>query len=86
MSGIRAQARRGASAILAAMATRSKRGVGTAELTVTLDPDLANRLNELARDGGKSREQLVADAVREYVERADPSLGTDRNVPPPKGG
>ena len=68
------------------MATRSKRAAGASDLTITLDSDLARRLDALARDGGKPREELVAEAVREYVDRADPSLGTDRNVPPPKGG
>jgi predicted transcriptional regulator len=65
---------------------RSNKTTAATDVTIELEPDLARRLDELSRDGGKPREQLVVEAVREYVERADPSLGTDRNVPPPKGG
>jgi predicted transcriptional regulator len=55
-------------------------------VTLKLDADTSRRLDELARRSGTSREQIVADALREHLKRADPSIGTDRDVPPPKGG
>ena len=55
-------------------------------VTLQLDDETWRRLDELARRSGKPREQIAADALREYLKHADPSLGTDRDVPPPKGG
>lgn len=55
-------------------------------VTLHLDEETSRRLDELARCSGKEREQLAAEALREYLKRADPSIGTDRDVPPPKGG
>ena len=55
-------------------------------LTLHLDADTSRRLDELARRSGKDREQIAAEALREHLRHADPSLGTDRDVPPPKGG
>ena len=55
-------------------------------LTIELDAQTSRRLAELARRSGKSREQIALEALREYLKHADPSIGTDRDVPPPKGG
>ena len=55
-------------------------------VTLQLDDDTSRRLDELARRSGKDREQIAADALREHLKHADPSIGTDRDVPPPKGG
>jgi predicted transcriptional regulator len=55
-------------------------------LTLQLDEETSRRLAELARRSRKSSEQIVIDALREYVKHADPTLGTDKPVPPPKGG
>ena len=56
------------------------------KLTLRLDAQTSRRLAELARRSGKSVEDLAADALREHAKHADPSLGTDKAVPPPKGG
>ena len=55
-------------------------------VTLQLDEDTSRRLDELARRSGKDREEIAADALREHLKHADPSIGTDRDVPPPKGG
>ena len=55
-------------------------------LTVELDDQTSRRLAELARRSGKSVEDIALDALREHLKHADPSLGTDKAVPPPKGG
>ena len=55
-------------------------------LTLDLDDQTSRRLAELARRSGKSAEEFATDALREHLKHADPSLGTDRPVPPPKGG
>ena len=57
-----------------------------APLTLRLDADTSRRLMELVRRAGKSPEDVAADAIREHLKHADPSLGTDKPVPPPKGG
>ena len=51
-----------------------------------LDAETSRRLDELARRSGKEREQIALDALREHLKHADSSIGTDRDVPPPKGG
>ena len=55
-------------------------------LTLHLDAQTSRRLAELARRSGRSVEDLAIDALREHAKHADPSLGTDKPVPPPKGG
>lgn len=55
-------------------------------LTLHLDAQTSRRLAELARRSGQSIEDLAVDALREHLKHADPSLGTDRPIPPPKGG
>jgi predicted transcriptional regulator len=55
-------------------------------LTLPLDDQTSRRLAELARRSGKSPQDIALDALREYLKHADPSLGTDKPVPPPKGG
>ena len=55
-------------------------------LTLPLDAQTSRRLAELARRSGRTVEDLAIDALREHAKRADPSLGTDAPVPPPKGG
>ena len=55
-------------------------------LTIELDDQTSRRLAELARRSGKSVEDIALDALREHLKHADPSLGTDKAVPPPKGG
>ena len=55
-------------------------------LTLELDVQTSRRLAELARRSGKSPQQIVTEALREHLKHADPSLGTDKPVPPPKGG
>ena len=55
-------------------------------LTLELDDQTSRRLDELARRSGKSAEDIALDALREHLKHADPSLGTDKAVPPPKGG
>jgi predicted transcriptional regulator len=53
---------------------------------IELDDQTSRRLAELARRSGKSVEDIALDALREHLKHADPSLGTDKAVPPPKGG
>ena len=55
-------------------------------LTLHLDDQTSRRLTELARRSGKSAEDVAMDAIRAHLKEADPSLGTDKPVPPPKGG
>ena len=55
-------------------------------LMLRLDAQTSRRLAELARRSGRSVEDIAADALREHAKHADPSLGTDAPVPPPKGG
>jgi predicted transcriptional regulator len=55
-------------------------------LTLHLDDETSRRLDELARRSRRSREEIATEALREHVKRADPTLGTDKPVPPPKGG
>jgi predicted transcriptional regulator len=55
-------------------------------LTLNLDEETSRRLDELARRSRKSSEAIVIEAVREHLKHADPTLGTDKPVPPPKGG
>ena len=55
-------------------------------LTIELDSQTSRRLAELARRSGKSVETIATDALREHLRHADGSLGTDKPVPPPKGG
>jgi len=55
-------------------------------LTIELDDQTSRRLAELSRRSGKSVEEIAMDALREHLKHADPSLGTDKAVPPPKGG
>ena len=55
-------------------------------LSITLDDQTSRRLAELARRSGRSVEDIALDALREHLKHADPSLGTDKAVPPPKGG
>jgi predicted transcriptional regulator len=55
-------------------------------LTLHLDDQTSRRLTELARRSGKSTEELAIDAIRAHLKDTDPSLGTDKPVPPPKGG
>ena len=55
-------------------------------VTLELDEKTSRRLEELARRSGKSLEEIAIDALREHLRHSDPSLGTDRAVPPPKGG
>ena len=55
-------------------------------VTIELDDQTSRRLTELARRSGKSPEDIALDALREHLKHADPSLGTDKPVPPPKGG
>ena len=55
-------------------------------LTLHLDAQTSRRLAELARRSGKSIEDVAVEALREHLRHADPSLGTDKPVPPPKGG
>ena len=55
-------------------------------LTLNLDDQTSRRLAELARRSGKSAEEFAVDAIREHLKHTDPSLGTDKPVPPPKGG
>ncbi|HEV2294583.1 MAG TPA: TraY domain-containing protein [Tepidisphaeraceae bacterium] len=55
-------------------------------LTLHLDDQTSRRLAELARRSGKSAQDVALDALREHLRHADPSLGTDKPVPPPKGG
>ena len=55
-------------------------------LTLGLDDQTSRRLTELAHRSGKSAEAVALDALREHLKHADPSLGTDKAVPPPKGG
>ena len=55
-------------------------------LTIELDDQTSRRLAELARRSGKSAEAVARDALRDHLKHADPSLGTDKAVPPPKGG
>jgi predicted transcriptional regulator len=55
-------------------------------LTLKLDDQTSRRLDELARRSGKSIEEIAIDALREHLKHTDPSIGTDRDVPPPKGG
>ena len=58
----------------------------SSNVTLKLDAETSRRLDELARRSGKQREQIALDALREHLKHTDPSLGTDRDVPPPKGG
>ena len=53
---------------------------------IELDDQTWRRLAELSRRSGKSVEEIAMDALREHLKHADPSLGTDKAVPPPKGG
>jgi predicted transcriptional regulator len=53
---------------------------------IELDDQTSRRLAALARRSGKSVEDIALDALREHLKHADPSLGTDKAVPPPKGG
>jgi predicted transcriptional regulator len=55
-------------------------------LSITLDDQTSRRLTELARRSGKSVQEIAVDAIREHLKHTDPSLGTDKAVPPPKGG
>ena len=55
-------------------------------LTLGLDEQTSRRLAELARRSGKSPETIATDALRAHLKDADPSLGTDKPLPPPKGG
>jgi predicted transcriptional regulator len=55
-------------------------------LTIALDDQTSRRLAELARRSGRSEQDIALDALREHLKHADPSLGTDKPVPPPKGG
>jgi len=55
-------------------------------ITIELDAQTSRRLDELARRSRKSREEIALDALREHLKHADPSLGTDKPIPPPKGG
>ena len=64
----------------------AKDATTTPTLTLELDDQTSRRLAELARRSGKSPQQIAADALREHLKHADPSLGTDKAVPPPKGG
>ncbi len=57
-----------------------------AALTLHLDDLTSRRLDDLARRAGKSVEDVALEAIREHLRHADPSLGTDKPVPPPKGG
>jgi hypothetical protein len=63
-----------------------KKDTSATTLTLHLDAQTSRRLAELARRSGKSVEDVAADALREHARHADPSLGTDKPVPPPKGG
>ncbi len=58
----------------------------TTKITLELDDQTSRRLAELARRSGKSPQDIAQDALREHLRHADPSLGTDKPVPPPKGG
>ena len=58
----------------------------TSALTLHLDAATSRRLAELARRSGRSVEALAIEALREQLKHVDPSLGTDKPVPPPKGG
>jgi predicted transcriptional regulator len=55
-------------------------------LKIELDDQTSRRLAELARRSGKSAQDVALDALREHLKHADGSLGTDKPVPPPKGG
>ncbi len=55
-------------------------------LTLPLDDQTSRRLADLARRSGKTTETIALEALREHLKDADPSLGTDKPVPPPKGG
>jgi predicted transcriptional regulator len=56
------------------------------KLTLELDDQTSRRLAELAQRANKSAQDVALDALREHLKHADPSLGTDKAVPPPKGG
>ncbi len=52
-----------------------------------LAPDVAADLSRLAERLNRPPRELLNEAVREYLARHDdPTLGTDKAVPPPKGG
>jgi len=51
---------------------------------VLADTNSTNILNDGSL--GKGVEDVAIDALREHAKHADPSLGTDKPVPPPKGG
>jgi predicted transcriptional regulator len=52
-----------------------------------LDAELARELSQLSARLKRPRRELLNEAVREYLDRhTDPTLGTDKPVPPPKGG
>jgi len=63
-----------------------KKDTNATTLTLHLDAQTSRRLAELARRSGRSVEDVAIDALREHAKHADPSLGTDKPVPPPKGG
>ena len=54
-------------------------------LTIELDDQTSRRLTELARRSGRSAEDVALDALRAHLKHADPSLGTEKPVPPPRG-
>ena len=68
------------------MSRMAKGSSTTTALTIKLDDQTSRRLTELARRSGKPIEAIATDALREHLKHADPSLGTDKAVPPPKGG
>ena len=68
------------------MAKQQQQPARPTTLTLHLDDQTSRRLSELVRRSNRSAEDLATDAIREHLKHADPSLGTDKPVPPPKGG